>query len=163
MARKRGPEPQPTEPATLDQDAAAEDALPDDPRRRARWLAVQALYEADSTAHDPLEALEHRVQDRPDTRAVTTLAHRLVSGVREHRGEVDAVLVRAAPQWPLEQMAVVDRNILRVAIFEVLFDTKTPVRAAVNEAVELAKTFGSETSSRFVNGVLGAVAAMASR
>ncbi|HET9464678.1 MAG TPA: transcription antitermination protein NusB, partial [Gemmatimonadales bacterium] len=72
-------------------------------------------------------------------------------------------LAQTAPQWSIEQMAVVDRNIMRVAIYEVLFDNETPVRAAVNEAVELAKTFGSETSSRFVNGVLGAVAAMTTR
>jgi N utilization substance protein B len=73
------------------------------------------------------------------------------------------VLDQAAPGWRPENMAVVDRNILRVAIFEVLFDTKAPVRAALNEAVELAKTFGGESSPRFVNGVLGAVAAMATR
>ncbi|MGD9892340.1 MAG: transcription antitermination factor NusB [Dehalococcoidia bacterium] len=137
--------------------------LPDDPRRRSRWLAVQSLYEWDSTGHDPLEALTHQLEDHPDTKAVESFARTLVSGVREHQQAIDAVLVQAAPQWQLEQMAVVDRNIIRVAIYEVLVDNKTPVRAALNEAVELAKTFGAESSPRFVNGVLGAVAALATR
>lgn len=140
-----------------------EEVPPADPRRRARWLAVQALYEWDTSGHDPLQAVGHRLEDEPDTERVAAFARSLVAGVRENKKAIDDVLARAAPQWPLEQMAVVDRNILRVAVFEVLFDNKTPIRAAVNEAVELAKTFGSETSPRFVNGVLGAVAAMATR
>lgn len=143
---------------------AGEDAaLPGNPRTRSRWLAVQALYEWDTTGHDPLEALGHRLDDQPDTGRVGAFARRLVAGVRERQAEIDRVLAQTAPQWSIEQMAVVDRNIMRVAIYEVLFDNETPVRAAVNEAVELAKTFGSETSSRFVNGVLGAVAAMTTR
>lgn len=145
------------------QSSELDEALPGDPRRRSRWLAVQALYEWDTTGHDPLAALAHRMEDLPDTKGVEAFARELVSGVRAHQDEIDAVLARAAPQWSLEQMAVVDRNIIRVAIFEVLVDNKTPVRAALNEAVELAKTFGGESSPRFVNGVLGAVAAMATR
>jgi N utilization substance protein B len=124
---------------------------------------VQALYEWDTSGHDAIEAATHRLEDDPAPERVRTLALSLVGGVREHQGEVDAVLSQAAPQWRVEEMAVVDRNILRVAIYEVLFDNKTPVRAAVNEAVELAKTFGGESSPRFVNGVLGAVASMSSR
>ncbi len=137
--------------------------LPADPRRRSRWLAVQALYEWDSTGHDALAAVANRLEDEPDQRRVGEFARALVAGVRGQQAEIDAVLAQAAPQWPLDQMAVVDRNIIRVAIFEVLFDNKTPVRAALNEAVELAKTFGGEGSPRFVNGVLGAVAAMTMR
>ncbi len=150
------------EPGTRNQEPPEEE-LPGDPRRRSRWLAVQSLYEWDTTGHDPLEALTHRMEDLPDTKAVESFARDLVSGVRGHQEEIDAVLGRAAPQWQLDQMAVVDRNIIRVAIYEVLVDNKTPVRAALNEAVELAKTFGAESSPRFVNGVLGAVAAMATR
>jgi N utilization substance protein B len=142
---------------------AREHPLPADPRTRARWLAVQGLYEWDTSGHDALRAVEHRLEDEPDTAQVAAFARALVTGVRDNQAAIDEVLARTAPQWPLEQMAVVDRNILRVAIFEVLFDNKTPVRVAVNEAVELAKTFGSESSARFVNGVLGAVAAMAAR
>ena len=140
-----------------------EEEWPADPRRRARWLAVMALYEWDTSGHDPLAALAHRLEDRPDRRAVADQARTLVAGVQEHSAAIGDVLTRAAPVWSVEQMAAVDRNILRVAIFEVLFATRTPVRAAVNEAVELAKTFGGEGSPRFVNGVLGAVAAMTSR
>ena len=150
------------EPGTRNSDPE-EDALPSDPRTRARWLAVQALYEWDTSGHDPLAALTHRLEDRPDKRSVETHARDLVAGVRDRLAEIDAVLRQAAPQWPPDQMAVVDRNIIRVAIFEVLFDNKTPVRAALNEAVELAKTFGAESSPRFVNGVLGGVASMATR
>ena len=150
------------EPATRNSEVD-EDALPSDPRTRARWLAVQALYEWDTSGHDPLEALGHRLEDRPDKRSVEMRARALVAGVRDRLPEVDAMLRQAAPQWTPDQMAVVDRNIIRVAIFEVLFDNKTPVRAALNEAVELAKTFGAEGSPRFVNGVLGGVASMATR
>jgi N utilization substance protein B len=145
------------------QSSALEESLPADPRTRSRWLAVQGLYEWDTSGHDALQAIDHRLEDEPDTERVAAFARTLVNGVRDNQAAIDDVLARTAPQWPLEQMAVVDRNILRVAIYEVLFDDTTPVRAAVNEAVELAKTFGSETSSRFVNGVLGAVAAMATR
>jgi N utilization substance protein B len=151
-----------SEPGTRNPELEDE-ALPSDPRTRARWLAVQALYEWDTSGHDPMEALRHRLEDRPDTKSVETFARELAAGVHDRLPEVDAVLQQAAPQWTPEQMAVVDRNIIRVAIFEVLFDNKTPVRAALNEAVELAKTFGGESSPRFVNGVLGAVAAMATR
>ncbi len=143
--------------------AGEEDLLPGDPRTRSRWLAVQALYEWDTSGHDPLAALTNRIEDRPDTHGVETFARELAAGVRDRLAEVDLVLTRAAPRWTLEQMAVVDRNIIRVAIYEVLFDNKTPVRAAINEAVELAKTFGGESSPRFVNGVLGAVAPLATR
>jgi len=155
--RETGPAPGSSHPAPADEE------LPSDPRRRSRWIAVQALYEWDTSGHDPLEAVTHRLEDEPDTDKVGAFARSLVAGVRERQDEIDAVLARAAPQWPVDQMAVVDRNIIRVATFEVLFDNKTPVRAALNEAVELAKTFGGEGSPRFVNGVLGGVATMATR
>ncbi len=86
-----------------------------------------------------------------------------MQGVQTNRPAIDRILAEVAPQWPLSEVAAIDRNILRIAIYEVLFDNETPVRAAVNEAVELAKTFGSESSARFVNGVLGTVAARATR
>ena len=87
----------------------------------------------------------------------------LVSGVIRNREKIDQHIQSFAPVWPIEQMAVIDRNILRLAIFEVLFDNKVPVKVAINEAVELAKRFGSESSAKFVNGVLGSVSALASR
>ena len=94
---------------------------------------------------------------------VEAFARELVTGVLEHREEIDEVIRQKATAWPLEQVAVVDRNILRLAIFEILLDNRVPVRAAINEAVELAKAFGGESSPKFVNGVLGAVSLMATR
>jgi N utilization substance protein B len=164
MTRRKKPAIDDSGLRTEDSALGGEDeSLPGDPRTRARWLAVQALYEWDTSGHDALEALGHRLADRPAKKSAESFARELVSGVGERLPEIDAVMRRAAPQWPPEQMAVVDRNIIRVAIYEVLFDNKTPVRAALNEAVELAKTFGGESSPRFVNGVLGGVASMATR
>ena len=80
---------------------------------------------------------------------------RLVRGVLEHRPDLDRVIMGIATDWPLDQMAIVDRNILRIAVFEIMIDQETPVKVAINEAVELAKLFGSDSSQRFVNGVLG--------
>ncbi|MER3420392.1 MAG: transcription antitermination factor NusB [Chloroflexota bacterium] len=132
-------------------------------RRRARILALQALYEADVGRHAAEEVLARLSAERPDPPAVVEFARRLVQGVLAHRSAIDRILAEVAPQWPLTEVAAIDRNILRIAIYEVLFDNETPVRAAVNEAVELAKAFGSESSARFVNGVLGTVAARATR
>lgn len=83
----------------------------------------------------------------------------LVEGVLKNRKCLDAIIRKFAPAWPLRQMAIIDRNILRLAIFEILLNNKVPVKAAINEAVELAKSFGSDSSARFVNGVLGSVVA----
>ena len=82
-------------------------------------------------------------------------AHELVMGVCDHLAEIDAHIQSAAREWPLNQMARIDKNILRLAIYEILFNNTVPAKAAINEAVELAKQFGSNTSSRFINGVLG--------
>ena len=86
-----------------------------------------------------------------------------IEGVIRHESEIDVNIRKYAPAWPVDQISVIDRNILRLAIYEILFDNKVPVKVAVSEAVELAKTFGSETSAKFVNGVLGSVSTLASR
>jgi N utilization substance protein B len=91
-------------------------------------------------------------------RAGIEFATHLVLGVVEHLGHMDMLIARYAPEWPLDQMAVIDRNILRIAIFEFLISEQTPVKVAINEAVELAKTYGSDSAPRFVNGVLGTLA-----
>ena len=137
-------------------------------RRRARTLALQTLYEVDTVGHPAPETLERlaeaiRFKDDKERREVLAFARELVDGVLEHRERIDHIIAGAAPAWPLEQVAVVDRNILRLAIFEILLDNRVPVRAAINEAVELAKAFGGESSPKFVNGVLGAVSLMATR
>ena len=117
----------------------------------------------DTVAHQPGDILARLLEEAAAPPDVETFARALVTGVLEHRGEIDEVIRQKAPAWPLEQVAVVDRNILRLAIFEILLDNRVPVRAAINEAVELAKAFGGESSPKFVNGVLGAVSLMATR
>ena len=132
-------------------------------RRKARIVALKALYELDAVAHEPQDILARLVEEAAAPPEVEAFARELVTGVLEHRGEIDEVIRQKATAWPLEQVAVVDRNILRLAIFEILLDNRVPVRAAINEAVELAKAFGGESSPKFVNGVLGAVSLMATR
>ncbi len=132
-------------------------------RRKARIIALKALYEMDTVAHQPQDILARLMEEAAAPPDVEDFARELVTGVREHQGEIDEVIRQKAPAWPLEQVAVVDRNILRLAIFEILLDNRVPVRAAINEAVELAKAFGGESSPKFVNGVLGAVSLMATR
>ncbi|HEX77095.1 MAG TPA: transcription antitermination factor NusB [Dehalococcoidia bacterium] len=124
-------------------------------RHKARELALQALYEADIAGHPPEEALERLLAEAEPGAA--EFSRELVRGVVQHRQAIDGRIRRHAPNWPLEQISAIDRNVLRVAIFEILFNNKVPVKVAINEAVDLAKTFGSDNSSKFVNGVLGAI------
>ncbi len=131
--------------------------MPAGSRRRARIVALQALYEADSSHHDPLAALQQAAKRERLSREGTDFAQDLIQGVLTHKDEIDGIIATAAPAWPLDQLAPVDRNILRLAIREMLGDNGTPVRVVINEAVELAKSFGSQSSARFVNGVLGTV------
>jgi len=127
-------------------------------RRRARGVALQALYELDSTHHDPGTVLAHRFGDARLKPEGESLARALVAGVLRERERLDALIQQHAPEWPIDQLAAVDRNVLRIAIFEFDISKMTPMRVAINEAVELAKEFGSESAPRFVNGVLGAIA-----
>jgi N utilization substance protein B len=129
-------------------------------RRKARSIALQALYEIDAVAHDPETTLNHLLEETKLTEENVSFARELVQGVVRYKEKLDAHIKRFAPAWPVEQIAVIDRNILRLAIFEVLLDNKVPMKVAINEAVELAKDFGSDNSPRFVNGVLGAVSAL---
>lgn len=128
------------------------------PRRRARIVALQALYEADNSKHDPQDNLQRIIADQRIGKASAVFAKELVESVLRHREEIDGKIAATAPAWPVDQLPAVDRNILRLAISEMLRDNGTPVKAAINEAVELAKSFGSEKSSSFVNGVLGSIA-----
>lgn len=133
---------------------------PGDQRRRGRILALQSLYEADLVGHEPREVLERAIADEGIEAIAANVARRLVDGVVVNREAIDRELTHAAPAWPLEQMPPVDKNLLRLAIYEILFDNRqVPVKAAINEAVEIAKSYGSDNSSRFVNGVLGTVVA----
>ena len=127
-------------------------------RHRARVAAFGVLYELEvAPGHDPEDALTARLDELALTPEGVQFARELVEGVTAHRPDIDQRIHRAAPAWPLEQMPKVDISILRLAIFEILFDNRTPLKAAINEAVELAKEYGGENSPRFVNGVLGAI------
>ncbi len=132
-------------------------------RRKARTIALQALYEIDTAGHDIERTLTHLLDnvDLPEESVV--FVHELANGVIQNREEIDQNIRNFAPAWPIEQIPLIDRNILRLAIFEILLDNKVPVKVAINEAVELAKTFGSDNSAKFVNGVLGSISTLASR
>lgn len=127
----------------------------DDYRRQARSLALQALYELDCTRHRPGEVLTERLQADSWQDQTRALATQLVQGILDHRDKLDALIHRYAPEWPLDQIAIIDRNILRIAIYELAADTNVPVKVAISEAIILAKMFGAESTPRFVNGVLG--------
>ena len=126
-------------------------------RRKARILALQALYETDSVGHETVAALSRLLASGKLSEEGGAFASELVRGVIHNKKVIDQSIRRYAPAWPLEQIPTVDRNILRLAIFELLFNKKVPVKVAINEAVELAKRFGGDNSPRFVNGVLGSV------
>ena len=132
-------------------------------RRRARALALQALYEVDAAGHKAEEVLARLLSEKQLSEENANFTRELVSGVIQNQEKIDQNIQSFAPAWPIGQISVIDRNILRLAIFEILLDNKVPVKVAINEAVELAKIFGSDNSSRFVNGVLGSVSALASR
>lgn len=135
-------------------------------RRKARALALQVLFEIDSVGHSPESALQSRleaVRAEDEAAARETLppdaeafVQTLVLGVVEQQSELDQLIAKFAPEYPVDQLAIVDRNILRLALFELRALSDVPVKVAINEAVELAKLYGSDSAPRFVNGVLGA-------
>lgn len=127
-------------------------------KRQAREIALQVLYPVDMTdlsIDDALVRFFDCFDAEPMARA---RAEAIVRGVHAQRARIDEVLVQASPRWRLERMALVDRNLLRLCIHELLFDTETPARVVIDEGVEIAKRFGAEESARFVNGVLDAAA-----
>jgi len=126
-------------------------------RRRARIAALQALYELDCTKHKAEEALAHLRAGETLPQEALSFSEELVKGVLQNKSELDALIKKFAPAFPPEQMSIIDRNILRLAIFEILFNDKTPFKVAINEAVELAKEFGGDSSPRLINGVLGSI------
>jgi N utilization substance protein B len=126
-------------------------------RRKARTIALQTLYELDCSAHTPKEILARLLEEKALPAEAADFARSLVKGVLQNKKGIDDMIQKFAPAFPINQIATIDRNILRLAIFEILFDNRVPVKAAINEAIELAKSFGSDTSQKFVNGVLGSV------
>jgi N utilization substance protein B len=135
-------------------------------RRKARIIALQTLFEVDCSRHDPAEVLAYHLEETPLPPEGAAFARHLVESAIGDLPAIDALIQEAAPAWPVEQMARVDKNILRLAIAEIRYarDTSSPVRefrvpvkVAINEAIELAKTFGNDSSGRFINGVLGTI------
>jgi N utilization substance protein B len=129
------------------------------PRTKARSIALQALFEIDLTNHLPGTVLEKRLEDNPLTEdELTAFVIEIIQGVIKYRSNLDDLITDYAPDWPLDQVASIDRNILRMSLWEMALHTDTPIKVAINEAVELSKAYGSESTPRFVNGVLGSLA-----
>jgi len=128
------------------------------PRTRARGLALQTLFEYDLVGHIPMIVIEERIKESALEPEIADFAREIVNGIFPVINILDKFIANHAPEWPLNQVAIVDRNILRIALWEITLFEKTPIKVAINEAVELSKIFGSDSSPRFVNGVLGSLA-----
>ena len=134
-------------------------------RTRARSLALQVLYEVDMTGHLPGTVLQERLEESVSegdqvalSPELVEFARQIISGVVPISEKLDLVIASYAPEWPFDQIAAIDRNILRIATWEFAVSTQTPLKVAINEAVELAKLYGSDNAPRFINGVLGSLA-----
>jgi len=125
------------------------------PRTRARSIALQVLYETDLANHPPVDAFKARLEESPLADEHAEFARQIIFGVLPLTHELDQLIAKYAPEWPLDQIATIDRNILRIAFWEFAVSRETPVKVAINEAVELAKLYGSDSAPRFINGVLG--------
>lgn len=128
------------------------------PRTRARSLALQVLYEVDIANHPPADIYRVRLEETPLPDELSDFARQIIFGVIGLTDTLDQIIAKYAPEWPLAQIAAIDRNILRMALWEFAVYHDTPIKVAINEAVELAKQFGSDSAPRFINGVLGALA-----
>jgi transcription antitermination protein NusB len=127
-------------------------------RTKARSIALQVLYEIDMTGHEPGQALMERLAEEPLDDILSEFSRQIVFGVIPLTQKLDDFIAQHAPEWPLDQVAAIDRNILRIALWEFAVSGCTPIKVAINEAIELAKFFGSDSTPRFVNGVLGSLA-----
>ena len=127
-------------------------------RTRARCAALQALYEIDIAGHLPEIVIQERIVAQSLDQKMADFSHHIVLGVWPLIEDLDQFISEQAPEWPLDQVAVIDRNILRIALWEFAVSGITPMKVAINEAVELAKMYGSDSAPRFVNGVLGSLA-----
>jgi len=129
------------------------------PRTRARSVALQALYEIDMVGHPPGRVVEERIEEASLDTTLSEFIRCIVYGVTPLFETLDQFIAQHAPEWPLDQVATIDRNILRIALWEFAVYSDTPIKVAINEAIELAKAYGSDSTPRFVNGVLGSLAA----
>ncbi|MBM3281462.1 MAG: transcription antitermination factor NusB [Candidatus Harrisonbacteria bacterium] len=130
-------------------------------RQLGRSIALQSLYEWDflDKKEDLAKIVERNINEFAPGFDEPEFVFKLVSGVIEHINELDAIIEKAAPEWPLPQVAVIDRNALRIGLFELLHANKdeVPPKVAINEAIEIAKNYGGPNSGKFINGVLGTV------
>ncbi len=131
-------------------------------RHLSRSIVLQTLFEWDSSGQNMdqvLQVLERNIEEFAPGTTDHGFMEKLLAGVLEKKNDIDLIIVKAAPEWPIDKISTVDRNILRIGLYELLFADRSqvPAKVAINEAIELAKTFGGENSGRFVNGVLGAV------
>lgn len=127
-------------------------------RTKARSIALQVLYELDMTDHQPGEIFQERLVDEPLDNTLMDFSRQIIFGIMPITIELDDYIAQHAPDWPMDQVAIIDRNIIRIAMWEFAVQQCTPVKVAINEAIELAKYYGSDSTPRFVNGVLGALA-----
>jgi len=130
-------------------------------RHLSRSIAMQSLYEWDFYDKKPVlkEIVERNIKEFGPGLESVEFIWQLIDGISAHLEEIDKIIGKAAPEWPLEQIGIIDRNVLRIGLFELLYAKReeVPPKVAINEAIELAKSFGGESSGRFVNGVLGTV------
>ena len=126
-------------------------------RTRARGVALQVLYEFDIAGHPLEEIISARLDEEKLERNLEDFTREIVYGVTPIVGKLDEIITEHAPEWPLDQVAIIDRNILRIALWEFAVAKCTPIKVAINEAIEMAKNYGGPNSSRFINGVLGTV------
>ncbi|OJX41422.1 MAG: transcription antitermination factor NusB [Chloroflexi bacterium 44-23] len=127
-------------------------------RTKARGIALQVLYEYDLSGHSPLISLANRIEEDPLEEKLIEFTTKIVTNIVPMVHQLDELIAVHAPEWPMDQLAVIDRNILRIALWEFAIEQCTPVKVAINEAIELAKVYGSDATPRFVNGVLGSLA-----
>ena len=132
-------------------------------RHKGRVTALKVLYEADTVSHEPSAILQRMLEEEKLPQELADFARELVEGVLANKERIDEVVQRHATAWPLNQVSAIDRNILRLAVYEILIDNRVPMGAVINEAVELAKDYGGESSPKFINGVLGAVSLTTTR
>lgn len=135
-----------------------------DPRHLARKVALQTLYQLSIRQYDPqhlselIDATFVSMQDAyADKKIHSDMSKDLIQGALDNKTDIDSLIEKCAPEWPVDQIAKVDANILRIAMYELLYRKEAPVKVIIDEAVELAKEFGSDASSKFINGVLGTV------
>lgn len=128
-------------------------------RHLARTIAMQSLYEWDFNGRtvNVISILEHNLREFAPDFDDKGFSESIVKGVVDNQTEIDQLITKYAPEWPLDQITVVDRNVMRIGIFELKYSPEIPPKVAINEAIELAKTFGGESSGKFVNGVLGTI------